>query len=507
MDHPISSRTRIDLFLSGGGYRAALGALGVLFYLGHSKKWNDVGRIVSVSGGSLLNALLAIERPGNAELSVFIQNTFDLLTSKRTSATAIISSAILTTLALLSVVGISLKHLTFPFSAMTTMLALFVALHYGIRLWLYFLYSGVLGSHRLSCLSKADWQKEHVFVSTDLSEHGSMFFVANPLNAQVCSSNRGFFEAGNVTLRKAVRASTALPPVLPPTRLRIRKPKAKTGPSIWAPRHTSQRLKVWLADGGVTGNLGVQLDPDLSPDNVTLLMAALQQTLVVNELRGPPLEKYSCTYHPDEIVWTCSECDTRRVVVDASGMTPRKSRLIETLLRIPVLAQPIFAARSLHVMYESSLADDQSNAGDDLVGVVRTEQIVRRLAQKNRPPVGRGNMRERMRSAQEYEDLCASLRNSEEQTIAGMTRLVKACYQARSATALIPTTLSAIPKHHAALAVASGYLNAFLNDRGESEFDEAVVGLALLNQTLGNEMSAWWRSATIRAGIDSPGLL
>lgn len=55
--------TPIRLLLSGGGHRAAVGSLGAIAYLAYSGRWDDVDEVVSVSGGSVANAALAVATP------------------------------------------------------------------------------------------------------------------------------------------------------------------------------------------------------------------------------------------------------------------------------------------------------------------------------------------------------------------------------------------------------------------------------------------------------------
>src|SRR6476661_5019946 len=78
---PVDVPERIDLYLSGGGYRAALGALGVLLFLVHEGRWSAVRRIVSVSGGGIVNARIALTRPDEPDVASKLCELFEYLTS------------------------------------------------------------------------------------------------------------------------------------------------------------------------------------------------------------------------------------------------------------------------------------------------------------------------------------------------------------------------------------------------------------------------------------------
>jgi hypothetical protein len=280
---------------------------------------------------------------------------------------------------------------------------------------------------------------------------------------------------------------------------------------LWQPEteHPSPResvgdpVKMWLADGGVTGNLGIQLDSSLAPDNLALLESAMSRTMA-----GSVRTKYLCPWHDDQIKWNCCACPQETVIVDASGATRPAPRLVDRMLGIPLLGLPVFAVRSLQVMYGSSLADDQGLAGDELVGVVSTDQMIKRIAMKNQPLSRSTDSKVRMFAAGEFLGFSRSL------TLPMMRRrrlsyLMQACYAARMASSELKTRLSAVSAPVAARVVASGYLNACLNAHGPEAIETADQGMRRLAALLGPDaaLDAWWDE--VRANMsadDSPRL-
>jgi predicted acylesterase/phospholipase RssA len=493
---------RIDIYLSGGGYRAALGALGVMYFLAFDGRWADVRRIVSVSGGSIVNAHLALSRPATADVPDELTSLFRTLTSRRQSNRARLPAVIAFVVGTVPVVAL-VWDLSDSVKVLAAAIWLPIALFYAVRLWLWLLYRGIVGAAYLDDLANREWTIEHVLVASDLSKHGSVFFLVNAIQAQVASLTRGCFDARDVTFRKALRATTALPPVLPPTRLIL---KSKPGRRdsrlaareyLWRPEHEhdphAQRakpLKAWLADGGVTGNLGIQLDATLAPDNPTLL-----DLVSLSTMTGTPLARnqYTCRWHDNQIAWNCLECRHDTVVVDASGLSPPTSRLFETMLGIPPLGVGFFAVRSLQVMYESSLLDDQALAGDLLIGVVRADQMIQRIAMKS-VLVGSTNPAHRAFEVGQFLQLSKNVAEPAFQQPAGMSDLMRACYTARTAASKVTTRLRAVSAPAAAQVVASGYLNTCLNTHGPDAFETADQGIRRLAKLLGPDaaLDDWW---------------
>jgi len=286
-------------------------------------RWPAVRRIVSVSGGGLVNAHLALARPTTSQLSDEIAEIFKSLTSGwRTRA--ILAYALLPVLAGSLILVVESWQRIDNGLARLVVEALIVAVSLRVlfRLWLHGLYKQTVGSARLSDLTGTRWTIEHVFVASDLSRHGSLFFVANAIQSQVVSRLRGNFDGRDISFEKVVRASTALPPILPPTRLRLRPRSAEPGEReyVWAPvEQKATRVTAWLADGGVTGNLGVQFDSEISPDNIGVRDIAMAKTMA-----GTPATrtKYTCPRHDLQLAWDCAACSRQAIVVDSSGLEP-----------------------------------------------------------------------------------------------------------------------------------------------------------------------------------------
>ena len=449
-----NSSTRVHIYLSGGGFRAALGALGSVFFLHADGQWDRLARIVSVSGGGLVNARLALSMPSAADLPVELANLFKKLTSWTGVWFGMIAVAC-------SLLVLPLAALWLAPEGPSWLVWLAVGLSYTVvlaampRLLLSVLFSAVVGTGRFDGMTTSEWNVEHIFVATDLSSSGSMFMSCNRLQPLVYSRRRGFFDGRSVSFRQALRASTALPPALPPLRLRLRASPPKTlrtrdRPWVFEPEG-SVTSPVWLVDGGVSGNLGVQLDGRISPDTfntVNLANAKMQRGLVPDDA--------NCVEH-GELAWMCSGCDRHVHIVDSSGLPPATPKWLAVLIHLPGVGWLYHALRSMKVMYEESLIHDQALAGDDLVGVVRVNQIVDRLARKKvaRREIPRDSQSE-MVFAGEYQQYSENLRDPELRRLQ-FPPLLWACWEARACAAQVRTGLWPVRRNLAAQVVASGY--------------------------------------------------
>jgi len=498
---------RVDVYLSGGGYRAALGAIGAFFFLLDARKWPAVRKIVSVSGGGIVNARLAVRRPAESEVASELVGLFNRLTSRRTTWRLVATAAVP-----FLVVAVGATWLTWAVLGrtwLTVVVAVLIAavlLAYFVRFWLHLLFRELVGDARLDDLGGTDWTVEHVFAATDLSDHGSIFFLTNAIQPQVCSLRRGYLDGRDVRFTTVLRATTALPPVLPPPRVRIRSTPARRPSPIAAREYLwdgngGSTVKAWLADGGVTGNLGIQLDSDLAPDNVALLEHAMAKTM-----RGSwDSRRYTCPRHAPHVVWQCYACTHETLVVDGSGLSPKPSRLVDLLLAVPVLGAGVYLLRSMQLMYESALIDDQANVGDRLVGVVRTEQLISRFARKNWPLSRSTSSIDRMTVAGAFIAKLEMMADPKHQRDMKMTDLLIACYAARAEAAKVKTGLFGLDPQIAARVVASAYLNACLNAHGLYAFDIADRGIHTLSERLGSQarLDEWWQSLTTRIGAAS----
>ncbi len=73
-------RWQIDL--SGGGVRAALCAIGAVFWLREVGEYQHIGRVVSVSGGSIVNGALHRQRPDGDELGEVLGHVYRAITNR-----------------------------------------------------------------------------------------------------------------------------------------------------------------------------------------------------------------------------------------------------------------------------------------------------------------------------------------------------------------------------------------------------------------------------------------
>lgn len=501
----MNDEERIDLYLSGGGFRAALGSIGVLFFLLQERRWTTVRRIVSVSGGGFVNAGIALSQPDQAALGAEIRRQFEWLTSRRTTLLALARAGwpfVLAVGALTWTVWAALGRLDVSTGTawilylLVLIFTLLAVAPFFIALWIRRLCDSATGGAKLDALCGSAWHIEHIFVATDLSDFGSFFFVTNGIHPIMVSMRQGLFDARHISFTQALRATTAFPPVVHPAKFRFR--QHSSGPSlvephrtwVWVPR-PGFASTVWLADGGLSGNLGIQLDGAIAPDNVALLESF--ESRIKAETFGEPGQIYHCPHN--EIAWNCGQCNLTRLIVDCSGSAPRRSRWLGVLLRSPLIGPTALSLRSLKVLYESSLADDQYHAGDTLIGVVRSDQMVRRLASKNMPLSTSGLADERAYAAGLFLATCdhfadPALRRKKE----GMSRLLLACFEARDEAAKLRTGLTAVAPAQAARIVASGYLNACLNAHGPDAFEVADRGMQALAELLGGrtKLADWW---------------
>lgn len=264
---PPPASERLVLFFSGGGYRAALAAMGALAAVGALGRWADVRKIVSVSGGGILNGWLMKERPeSDSAMLDTIARVLDRLMNRRRSARNIIIAAGSGAAVVAGVTvgsGIMLGQGVSPWLVLP-LGVLVVAWSIGwlvpnIFLALDFSFARGL---RGSSLRDTPWQREHVFVATDLLAGGPVSFVCHRQGALVDVARRGVFSSDRVPMALMLRASAALPPLLPAVRLRL----SQRAPGTIEPPHPSvpRGRTLRLVDGGVTGNLGIQADSSVT---------------------------------------------------------------------------------------------------------------------------------------------------------------------------------------------------------------------------------------------------
>jgi NTE family protein len=215
----------IALCLSGGGYRAMLFHLGALWRLNEAGLLPKLKRISSVSGGSIVSALLGL---------VWRQLTFDQDIAKDFNPLVVepIRSLASETIDAESVIGGIFSWETINEK---------IIKHYDNKLF---------GTATLQDLPDSP---RFVINATNV-QTGALWRFSKPYMADYLV---GLVPKPKVSLAAAVAASSAFPPVLSPAILRVDEKDfdpQSAGPLFYPPFNT----KVILTDGGVYDNLGLE---------------------------------------------------------------------------------------------------------------------------------------------------------------------------------------------------------------------------------------------------------
>jgi NTE family protein len=236
------------LALSGGGYRAALYHLGALWRLNDAGKLPTLGRVSSVSGGSITASVLAANWNRLAFNHNRVAECFEKVVVEpllRFTDHTIDIPSVLTGALPLTSAGARLEHQ----------------------------YTRLLGHFTLDKLPKSP---DFIFNATNLQTGAIWRFSRRYMGDRsigiICAPN-------NVSVAQAVAASSAFPPILSPVTLRLRKrawinpdeqkcpgwltPTIFAGMYAQAASVPHERLaefqeRVVLVDGGVADNLGVE---------------------------------------------------------------------------------------------------------------------------------------------------------------------------------------------------------------------------------------------------------
>ena len=228
-DHPDDPKQPTDgiaLCLSGGGYRAMLFHLGVLWRLNELQYLPKLDRFSSVSGGSITNGVLALNWKnlgfdGNGFAQKFDQQVTQPI--RHMASQSVDISSILE-----GIFGGISKH---------------VADHYDKYLF---------NHAKLDALPDAP---RFVFNATSL-QTGVLWRFSKPYMGDY---KVGLVKNPDVELATAVAASSAFPPVLSPAVLHL-DPNSFDNTTVPPPEITSPdfRKQIVLADGGVYDNLGLE---------------------------------------------------------------------------------------------------------------------------------------------------------------------------------------------------------------------------------------------------------
>ena len=215
----------IGLCLSGGGYRAMLFHVGVLWRLNELNYLQKLDRISSVSGGSITAAVLGMNW-NNLSFDGGVAQKFD-------------------------------NYLTQPIREMASQS---IDVKSGL--------SGLFWFGTISEKVEKSYQKYLFQEKTLQALPDTPRFVINATNVQSGALWRfmkpymrdylvGEVKAPRITLAKAVAASSAFPPVLSPARMTL-EPDQFTSNSGTALQRTPYTSEVVLSDGGVYDNLGME---------------------------------------------------------------------------------------------------------------------------------------------------------------------------------------------------------------------------------------------------------
>jgi len=238
---PRAPRPGIALALSGGGFRATLFHLGALWRLNELGYLTKLDRITSVSGGSIVNGILATGWKdldfGNGAIA---RNFEEIIATK---VRRFCNRRIDIPFGLLG-------FLTWP----TIILApLRMNLTPGELLaWVYdrTLFKGA----RLKNLPKDDEGPRFIFYATNYQTGVGVRF-SRPYTGDW---RLGLLRNQDIKIATAVAASSAFPPVFAPLLLRTR--LKDWDPKANAPlaNQTGMRKRMYLADGGIYDNLGLE---------------------------------------------------------------------------------------------------------------------------------------------------------------------------------------------------------------------------------------------------------
>jgi len=265
-------RERLEIALSGGGFRAAAFGLGVLLYLADSGLNRQVVTIASVSGGSITSGFVASQcdfQMADAEafrnvacrLARIISGKGKLRGFRLISWPYLLFLAVsgLIILAWFTDMFVALAAQLLWHRELRTVLPgemisfAVVAMLWGVvalsrgALVLSWISRVFFGGKQITLGSLSGLSIDHVFCATDLT-CSCPFFFSTKGGGRLFSDIHGRGEGQDVPLKIAVAASAAFPPLIPPIRLKLRGrhfPVGKTAPDF-----------IYVSDGGVWNNLG-----------------------------------------------------------------------------------------------------------------------------------------------------------------------------------------------------------------------------------------------------------
>lgn len=335
----------LEVALSGGGLRASAYALGALLYLVHSGLNAKVRNISSVSGGSITNAFVAcgcdfhsVEFPEFLKVAGFLAEKIayrGLLQRWESwawaAAVAIIAAA--------SALDLIFEPSQFALAGIAPTLALLVLLYW--RSWPIYRWMRSLLRQDATLGSVQSRDVDHVFCATDL-KFGQPFFFSTADSGRLFSTVYGLARTPGVPVVKAVRASAAFPPFIPPLALKVE--------AEWAyeqgmmPLTSVTPVRLWLTDGGAFNNFGTEwhrMRRELR--TAEFINRAFERT------NGNGSVKDDFTLE----AWYGSRYGQVQLIVDASRLGAASHM---RSLGIPIVGFFTYVRRTMDVMYASTLA-------------------------------------------------------------------------------------------------------------------------------------------------------
>jgi predicted acylesterase/phospholipase RssA len=299
--------SRIGIALSGGGHRSTIWGAGVLLYLADAGRHADVGVIASVSGGSILNGVVA------HEMDYPLSDAHDMRTKLRpllghVAYTGLFFWGPSTNAYVLTVLALA------GLGAAGFLAGLIMAFVSGAGLWsglvlvvsLLVLWGAVAVFGRRSAvvdnalarthfsrngrptrLADVERSLDHVMCATELQAGEHFYFSPTFLY----SYPFGCGHPADLRLSTAVQASACLPGAFAARRLAARAHQFRRSPSVTEPASIPDQML--LTDGGVYDNMGDQWLDGLAGRvrgnaNLPVKAAVLDQVIVVNSSARVP---------------------------------------------------------------------------------------------------------------------------------------------------------------------------------------------------------------------------
>lgn len=262
---PLSPLSKVAVALSGGGHRATLFGLGALLYLVDSGVARDVVSIASVSGGSIVNGLVAQEVDFRTTTPNEFGDKVAVPLASRIATRGVLFAAPLTWLFILAALTVGVATLALggfwplPIKISVwvrgTAFVVVAALLAGLLRWRGHLHDFALGKYlfhrhgRRTKLADTSQAVDHIFCATDLEGQHHVYFAQR----FVWSHDHGRGTPGNVDLATVVQSSAAFPGGFPPRIL-----KKKQFDFVGGKGEAADTLRMVLSDGGVYDNMGEQ---------------------------------------------------------------------------------------------------------------------------------------------------------------------------------------------------------------------------------------------------------